>query len=492
MAGDNLSATVQYYYQGTTTNTSSNSLANDIANNLVSVISNSAVTSIATKGGAVAIGANLSGTPPFASITDPNQNSTDNLPRAYLSIVFFDERFNFVSENSTVIRVNGNTNSSLTIPNVAAPKNGYAYIYLSNESDIPVYFDNFNVANTRGRIIEENHYYAYGLKIAGISSKKLGDPNEGSLKNNYLYNDKEIDDEGDLNWEDYGFRNYDPQIGRFVQVDPLTDDYPALSGYHYALNDPITNIDEDGLSALSPVQQVACWAGQSAALVGLMNTLRTVEQIASISVNVAKIAGDIASYEYSKSDNVYLGLLNGREGKQIGSSDYGDNSIYKKEVVKIKELKYGNDITMEGVISKLMEMKKGEFKTGKEINELSPKFKKMPVSLHKILETVERTGDGIKIKLTWIARAILATVPGVPDIKDGATIKITRVIWPKDKYSVWHIYSEGVTNVKYNHGNGNIQKGKLDIYLHNNAYTDKIEQGHPSVWQIFKGNWYTP
>jgi hypothetical protein len=26
-----------------------------------------------------------------------------------------------------------------------------------------------------------------------------------------------------------------------LKIDPLTDDYPALSGYHYALNDPITS-----------------------------------------------------------------------------------------------------------------------------------------------------------------------------------------------------------------------------------------------------------
>ncbi|MBN8838546.1 MAG: hypothetical protein J0I09_14895 [Sphingobacteriia bacterium] len=99
----------------------------------------------------------------------------------------------------------------------------------------------------RGRIIEENHYYAYGLKIAAISSNKIGDALEGSLKNNYQYNDKELWDDGDLNWLDYGFRNYDPQIGRFVQIDPLTDETPNLSSYHYAFLDLINNIDAFGL-----------------------------------------------------------------------------------------------------------------------------------------------------------------------------------------------------------------------------------------------------
>ncbi len=143
----------------------------------------------------------------------------------------------------------------LTLPaNINAPKNGYAYIYVSNESDEPVYFDNLQVAHNRGRIIEENHYYSFGLKITGISSRKLGDFNEGMLENKNLYNDKELIDEADLDWYDYGFRNYDAQIGRFPQLDPLTDDYPELTNYQYASNDPIANVDLDGLEKLDAVR----------------------------------------------------------------------------------------------------------------------------------------------------------------------------------------------------------------------------------------------
>ena len=82
---------------------------------------------------------------------------------------------------------------------------------------------------------------------------KLGDPNEGSLKNNNLYNDKELFDDADLDWYDYGFRNYDPQIGRFTQLDPLTDQFPELTNYQYASNDPIGNVDVDGLEGGSAV-----------------------------------------------------------------------------------------------------------------------------------------------------------------------------------------------------------------------------------------------
>ncbi len=110
-----------------------------------------------------------------------------------------------------------------------------------------LYFDNLQVAHARGRIVEENHYYAYGLRIAGISSRKLPDANEGHIMNRDLYNDKELIDDADLNWYDYGFRNYDPQIGRFPQLDPLTHDYPYYTPFQYAGCEPIANIDIDGL-----------------------------------------------------------------------------------------------------------------------------------------------------------------------------------------------------------------------------------------------------
>ena len=60
--------------------------------------------------------------------------------------------------------------------------------------------------------------------------------------------------DADLNWYDYGFRSYDPQIGKFPQLDPLTDGYPELTPYQYGSNDPIANIDVDGLEGFNAVQ----------------------------------------------------------------------------------------------------------------------------------------------------------------------------------------------------------------------------------------------
>jgi RHS repeat-associated protein len=46
---------------------------------------------------------------------------------------------------------------------------------------------------------------------------------------------------------DYGMRIYDPRLGRFLSVDPLTKSYPMLTPYQFASNSPIAGIDLDGL-----------------------------------------------------------------------------------------------------------------------------------------------------------------------------------------------------------------------------------------------------
>lgn len=65
----------------------------------------------------------------------------------------------------------------------------------------------------------------------------------------YGFNGKEKDDEvsGAGNQYDYGFRIYNPRLGKFLSVDPIAEDFPWNSTYAFAENDVIRSIDLEGL-----------------------------------------------------------------------------------------------------------------------------------------------------------------------------------------------------------------------------------------------------
>jgi RHS repeat-associated protein len=60
----------------------------------------------------------------------------------------------------------------------------------------------------------------------------------------YGFNGKENDLESGT--QDYGMRIYNPALGKFLSVDPLSKSYPWNSTFAFAENSPIENIDLDG------------------------------------------------------------------------------------------------------------------------------------------------------------------------------------------------------------------------------------------------------
>ncbi|MBX3254767.1 MAG: ParB N-terminal domain-containing protein [Chitinophagaceae bacterium] len=95
--------------------------------------------------------------------------------------------------------------------------------------------------------MEETHYYPFGLTMAGISSKALA---FGEPENKYKYNGIEQNNDFDLNVYDARYRNLDPQIGRFWQVDPKIESFEALSPYAAMMNNPIRYSDPLGDSTI--------------------------------------------------------------------------------------------------------------------------------------------------------------------------------------------------------------------------------------------------
>jgi RHS repeat-associated protein len=184
------------------------------------------------------------------------QTPLPGAPRAYLNYVLLDdEQFQLVKCGATPVPAIGMDQQSQLLQaesggEIEMPKNGYLYVYVSNESKGNVYFDDIRVDHMRGPLLEETHYYPFGLTMAGISSKAIG-----KLENRFKFNDgtelenKEFSDGSGLELYATDFRSYDPQIGRFWQIDELADVAEDWSPYVFANDNPILLNDPLGLTA---------------------------------------------------------------------------------------------------------------------------------------------------------------------------------------------------------------------------------------------------
>jgi RHS repeat-associated protein len=183
----------------------------------------------------------------FSSLISANYGSnTSQAPKAFLAVLFFDEQFNLIPQDPNAPSVGTNlmqvSSPNSQVANMTfsqkAPKNGWVYIYLSNESNQDVYFDNLSVSQVHGAISEENHYYAFGEKIGGLCTTGFQ-----KLPTKFRYQGDFSEEEENTNWNEFDLRNYDPQIGRWTGADP--DDQFA-SPYVGMGNDPVNSVDQDG------------------------------------------------------------------------------------------------------------------------------------------------------------------------------------------------------------------------------------------------------
>src|SRR5882724_8432817 len=188
-------------------------------------------------------------------LTGTQTNAYDNTrPKAFLNWMVVDEEFKAVTSTNHMgaYQVPAVSGAMLKQPligpqNMVVRRNGYLYVYLSNESNQFVYFDDLVINHKRGPLTEQKDYYAFGLEIPGLSTQAFK-PNYSA--NKYKYNKQLLDDDLGLDWYQYRYRNYDPQIRRFVETDPLAEKYPYNATYAFAENKLGRGVELEGLELL--------------------------------------------------------------------------------------------------------------------------------------------------------------------------------------------------------------------------------------------------
>lgn len=160
------------------------------------------------------------------------------------------------------------------------------------------------------------YYYAFGSQMPGRLYN--------SANYRYGFNGKENDNEvkGTGNQQDYGMRIYDPRLGKFLSVDPLTKDYPFLTPYQFASNTPIQAIDLDGLEKLYYLG--AFDKGGKSTLLNVLNQSKTFSNAIKSFQNASK-----------NSDNNAI-LIEGVSGNNRAVTMYFPNSQLK-EILKSED-----------------------------------------------------------------------------------------------------------------------------------------------------------
>lgn len=250
MSGDKVDLAVKSFYQGS----GPAGPTSDPVADILSALAGGIVGTAGESKGAFSQLSNPSTSPlagilnSFRGVNNPSQSAK---PKAYLNWILLDEQLKYVSTVSGAVVVGnaGELKPLMPANTLTIPKNGFLYIYVSNETQgWDVFFDNLSVRHFTGPMFEETHYYPFGLTMAGISSKALKPNIAGNI---HKFNEgTELNLDLGLDWYETTYRGYDPQIGRFMQVDPMADESADWSPYAYVMNNPILFNDPLGLDTV--------------------------------------------------------------------------------------------------------------------------------------------------------------------------------------------------------------------------------------------------
>ncbi len=165
--------------------------------------------------------------------------------------IYGSARLGMYRPNKALLKLDIANNIQTTIPTALIENNSYRN---TTEYELTSHLGNVLATITDSRtpstllggaggglatLLTATDYYAFGM---AIPDRKYSLNN---TKIRYGFNGKEND--GETGTQDYGFRIYNPALGRFLSVDPLTKDYPWYAPYQFAGNKPIQAIDIDGL-----------------------------------------------------------------------------------------------------------------------------------------------------------------------------------------------------------------------------------------------------
>ena len=180
-------------------------------------------------------------------------------PKAHLNYLFFNEQMELQPELSGSVQVSPSSNLGWELLNPSNICNctmsptgpnggvtGYVLVYVDNQSlGKSVWFDDVHIEHFTSSVLEENHYYPHGLTV-GINQSVQGNLPGQPIK----FQGQRHDNDLGVNIYSFKYREHDPQIGRFWQVDPLSEKFTHNSTYAFSENKVTSHFELEGLEAV--------------------------------------------------------------------------------------------------------------------------------------------------------------------------------------------------------------------------------------------------
>jgi len=179
--------------------------------------------------------------------------SSGSAPKAYLIYMLFTSDFStmqFGYDNVETTAASGweklEFSSTIFVPGTYG--DGHLFIYVANESDIETYFDDMKIVHEINgadglRVTQSQDYYPYGLTYNAYQKPTAS-------TNQYKFQGQEHQADFDLGWSQFKWRNSDPAIGRFFNIDPIAEDYYYNSTYAFSENKVVNAVELEGLEKL--------------------------------------------------------------------------------------------------------------------------------------------------------------------------------------------------------------------------------------------------
>ena len=260
MTGDTISISTFSWYTGAVQPAATGVPA--ISTELISLLTAGVANENGGKGGAIptAYSSPLLVTDIGTLVSDDSTTYVTTRPKAFLNWMVVGEDYtaatsspNHVGAIQIPVCNAGDSLKQIVGPtNMVVRRNGWIYVYLSNQSNQDVYFDNLVLNLKHGPLVEQKDYYSFGMENPALSTQAI---KQNYYLNRMKYNGKELQnkeflDGSGLELYDFNARMYDPQLGRFLKIDPLTDFTPNITPYAFVGNNPILFCDPLGLDTV--------------------------------------------------------------------------------------------------------------------------------------------------------------------------------------------------------------------------------------------------